>query len=1047
MLLHSKKFVQIKIKFSFLLTLYMPFFLQGCGGKTSNSGEINTPDPSVNPLTAPSLLKGSVSILYENLVTSITYTKLKASFNLPYGITMDQAGNLYVADFNNNRIRKITSTGDVMTIVGNGDGTNLNGIGLAATIHNPNGVAADSSGNIYVTSIGRNNIRKITPEGVVSTFSGTGVSGAVDGAASVARFNQPTGITIDSSGNLYVTDGTTCLIRRVDTNGTVLTVAGNRATPGCGAPVNLPGASAVFWIPRGIAIDAAGNLYVADMLNAVIRKIVLDPITHISTSVSTIAGQNAVHVSTDGAALGGATFNRPSGIAVDPSGTTIYVSDEGSGLIRRIQGGFVSTIAGGGTNYADGLGTIASFASPLGLTLGVDGNLYVTDSTALTIRKVTPAGNVTTIAGEGGIVGSTDSIGPRASISTFLQPKGLKQDSARNLYVVDGNLAIRKITAAGDVVVIAGKIGVVGGFVDGNGTTARFESLREITMDSSRNLYVTDKESIRKMDIAGNVTTIAGTNTAGYLDGPGTTARFSSPAGISLDSSGNLFIADYGNNVIRKIDAVTNVVTTFVGSLLTTAGSLDGTGNAATFNRPMGMDIDTNNNLYVFDSGGYIVRKITPGGVVTTIAGQAGMSGSTNGNALTTAKFSAGRGLAVDPTGKNIYLCDTPNQLIRKIDIAAGIVSTFAGTGGFGSADGTGSAASFTNPSSLSVGTDGNIYVSDTSNETIRKITPSGVVTTIAGTPGDQGGTTAINGAAQFLKQGGITKDSSGNVYVVDTFSHLIRKINSEGKMTVLAGAGSPGQADGLGSAASFRYPQGITINSAGNLYLSDTFNHTIRQITPGGLVTTFAGTPGVNGPVTTSLFNYPQGIAVDSSDNIYVADTLNAAIRKITSGQTVTTLAGQGYSGYVDGPVSSAAFSYLKSLTIDPNNNLYAIDINNNVIRKITNLLAIAPNVDTLVRLIQGSIPSTSLPTGVALSSDLNGNVYVVDAVNSLIQKVTPNGVVTTIAGTSGIAALSTGSLPGTLLNPSSIYVDPTGTFIYLLENNNLVKIKINKD
>jgi len=329
---------------------------------------------------------------------------------------------------------------------------------------------------------------------------------------------------------------------------------------------------------------------------------------------------------------------------------------------------------------------------------------------------------------------------------------------------------------------------------------------------------------------SGVVTTLAGTPGAtGSTDGTGAAALFDLPHAVAVDSSGNVYVADTGNSTIRKITPA-GVVTTFAGTARQ-SGSADGTGAAASFGFPMGVAVDSSGNVYVADTSNLTIRKITPAGVVTTLAGTAGQSGSTDGTGAD-ARFKGPVGVAVDSSG-NVYVADTSNLTIRKIT-PAGVVTTLAGTAGqSGSADGTGAAASFAFPMGVAVDSSGNVYVADFDAATIRKITAAGVVTTLAGTAGQFGSTDGTGTAARFDLPFGVAVDSSGNVYVSNSFS-TIRKITSAGVVTTFAGTrGQSGSTDGNGTAARFNSPNGVAVDSSGYIYVADTNNSTVRKITP----------------------------------------------------------------------------------------------------------------------------------------------------------------------------------------------------------------------
>jgi len=317
------------------------------------------------------------------------------------------------------------------------------------------------------------------------------------------------------------------------------------------------------------------------------------------------------------------------------------------------------------------------------------------------------------------------------------------------------------------------------------------------------------------------------------------------------------------------------------------AGSTNGTGSAARFNRPYGMAVDSSGNVYVADRGNAVIRKITPAGVVTTIAGTAGVVGSVDGTG-TAALFNDPSGLAVDSTG-NVYVADTGNNTIRKIT-PAGVVSTPVGTPGTsGSADGTGPAATFSNPYGVAVDGSGNLYVTDTGNDTIRKITSGGTSSTFAGSAGGVGSADGTGATIQFNSPIGIAIDSGGNLYVADSGNNTIRKITSAGVSSTLAGnPGIAGITDATGVFALFDSPRGVAVDSAGNVYVADAENSAIRKVTAAGLVTTLAGDPGVfanaAGTGSAAEFDVPFGVAVNSSGTVYVSTELGYTIDQGTA-------------------------------------------------------------------------------------------------------------------------------------------------------------------
>jgi serine/threonine-protein kinase len=328
-------------------------------------------------------------------------------------------------------------------------------------------------------------------------------------------------------------------------------------------------------------------------------------------------------------------------------------------------------------------------------------------------------------------------------------------------------------------------------------------------------------------------TIVAGSDSAGFVNGLGRAARFNHPFGITVDATGNVYIADQGNSVIRKLDAATQV-TTFAG-MPGVSGSVNGADTASSFNKPFGVAADAAGNVYVADAGNNTIRAITPAGLVSTFAGT-GAKGIANGP--DTATFNSTLGVAVDGSG-TLYVADYGNDVIRKIS-PAGVVSTLAGTGAIGADNGVGTAATFNLPEGVAVDASGNVYVADNGNNMIRKITPAGVVSTFAGssTAGSANGTGT---SASFNSPFGVAVDAAGNVYVADSGNNLIRKITPSGVVSTLAGSGARGANNASGSAASFNTPSGVAVDASGNVYVADENNNQIRKITAAGVVSTVA--------------------------------------------------------------------------------------------------------------------------------------------------------------------------------------------------------------
>ena len=594
------------------------------------------------------------------------------------------------------------------------------------------------------------------------------------------------------------------------------------------------------------------------------------------------------------------------------------------------------------------------------------------------------------------------------------------------------------------------------GSQDGSGAAASFGEPTGVTTDSAGNVYVADErnETIRKITPAGVVTTFAGTaGMSGSTDGTGAAARFAGPWSVATDTAGNVYVADTFNDTVRKITPA-GVVSTLAGTARI-AGSADGTGAAASFNQPLAVATDGAGNVYVADTGNDTIRKITPAGVVSTLAGTAGMSGSTDGTGPV-ARFFAPWAVATDSTG-NVYVADALNDIIRKIT-PAGVVSTFAGTAGMvGNTDGMGAAARFSTPRGVATDSAGNVYVGDSLNYTIRKITPDGMVSTLVG-GGVSGSTDGSAAAARFNEPAGLATDSAGNVYVADDGNFAIRKITPLAVVTTLAGSAIvTGSADGMGAAASFYNPSGVTTDKAGNVYVADTFNDFVRKITPVGVVTTLAGTAGMTGSTdgigAAARFDVPTGVATDGAGNVYVADSGvkrcgqgcadlgNQIIRKITPAGVVATLAGTaGMFGSSDGTGAAARFDVPQGVAADSVGNVYVADTFNAIIRKITPAGVVTTLAGTAGT--TGSSDGTgaaalfNYPLGVAV--DTAGNLYVADTRNSTIRTITSTGVVTTLAGVAGMTGSTDGVGAAARFNaPSGLAVDNGGN-LYVADTGN---------
>ena len=637
------------------------------------------------------------------------------------------------------------------------------------------------------------------------------------------------------------------------------------------------------------------------------------------------------------------------------------------------------------------------------------------------------------------------------------------------------------------------------GNLNGTGPAARFFHPYGVASDGAGDLFVADSanHAIRKIVVAtGAVTTLAGSpESSGSADGMGPAAQFNFPQAVASDGGGNLLVADTGNHTIRKVVIATGAVTTLAGSPAK-PGSADGLGTAARFNSPWGVASDGAGNLFVADSRNCTIRKVVIAtGDVTTLAGSPALCGSADGVAAD-ARFSGPSGMASDGAG-SLFVADADS--IRRVIIVTGGVTTLAGSGDWGRADGTGAAARFRGPSGVASDGAENLFVADTENDTIRKVViATGAVTTLAGSSLYFGGADGPAAAARFRHPRGVASDGAGNLFVADTENHTIRKVVvATGTVTTLAGPPDhAGSADGMGAAAQFDMPWGVASDGAGNLFVADSSNVTVRNVTVAtgavttlmssqahayltgpyplagvasdgtgnlfvafrgdnlilkvriatGDVTDLAGSVGNSGSTDGSganaRFDSPAGMATDGAGSLFVTDSGNHTIRKIVIATgAVTTLAGSAeHPGSTDGTGIAARFNSPAGLASDGMGNLFVADSANHTIRQV--VIATAA-VSTLAG-SPGNMGNTdggrtaarfSSPDGVA--SDGAGHILIADTGNHAIRKVViSTGVVTTVVGSQGNTGVMLGPLPACLNSPRGLAFGPTGD-LYITDEN----------
>ena len=999
----------------------------------------------------------------------------KALLDGPHGLAADAYGNIFIADSFNNRIRKVNRSGQIATTAGNGN-AGYGGDGGPATeasLRRPSGVAVGVGGDLLVADTGNNRIRRISSQGTITTLAGSGAMGfgGDGGAASEAALMWPRSVVVDASGNVYVADIRHFRIRKIDSEGIIRTIAGT-GEPGYSGEGRPATEARLGWL-GGLAVDADGNLYAADRSNICVRMVDAAGI------IRTVAGTPEGILRPSKVIVGESMLCVPEGLAIDLAGN-LYVADRSAHKTHRLApDGSVSTIAGMGTpGYSGdgGLGSEALLSRPCDVAADLSGNLYIADSQNDRVRRVDPAGQIATAAGSGRWGhGMDDDMATHTLLDTpervmagfkgqiYLTGNDSAADTANaRVYKVSGG-RIATVARAGDSRFwperdllrncgldpdrISGELAAGQCYrerylalvaqidVDGlvktvaigprpkrrNSDPPPSEPLIapcDIAIDSAGGIYLADRDNAKvlRMHSHGSVTPLAGRQRkrGGSPVGCSNAVQLKDVAGITLAPDGSAYFV--ASKRVWKLDP-TGAVQPFAGTGEEGYWGDGGPATAAGLDGPAGLAADLDGNVYVTETGNRRVRRIDRSGTITTVAGT-----TASARARKTRRNVAGAhmgcpaGLAVDETG-NVFVTDGDDDSIWMID-PSGAATKVPGTGQDPEiGDGE--------PSGVAVDATGNVYVADPAHHRVRKIAPSGSVSTVAGT-GEEGycGDGDLATEAKLGEPRGIAVDAARNLYVADNTWNVILKVDAAGIITTFAGTWEEGFAGDGGPAihAKFFGPMGLALDANGNLYVADAGNRRVRRIDPAGIIDTVAGTgetsmDGSTGPALQAEFRYPSTVAVDNEGSVYVTEAMDMWyddpnwIRKIDSNGVVTVVVGALYSGYGGdgGPVADALFDHPSGVAFNSEGNMYVADNRNCRVRMIDRAGTVTTVAGYPVRPGlrgdgQASESELGCPADVAADSD--GNVYLADPEDCRVRKIDPAGFITTLVD-EGTAAM----------------------------------------
>jgi sugar lactone lactonase YvrE len=671
----------------------------------------------------------------------------KTEISLVNGIAVDSGGNIFISRHDHNMINRIDKKGRMTRFAGSGS-SGFSGDGGPATealLKTPAGLAIDKKGNVFIADRENHRIRKVDSRGKITTFAGNGTAAfsGDGGPATSASLNLPSGVALDSKGNVYIADRSNDRIRKVDTKGNISTVAGSgnagyRGDAGPATQANLDK-------PFGVALDKKDNLYIADRGNNRVRKVNTDGI------ITTLAGDSGFFFMGDNGPAYRASIAGPTGMAVDDNGT-VYIADRNNNRVRSVDSlGMIRTVMGTGQQDYNGDSEMARDTNlylPFDVALDPDGKLLVVDRSHYRVRRVDlKTGTVETVAGNGEKKFGGDG-GPSTGAALSF-PNGLLMDKDDNLIISDkGHYRLRKITPQGIIETIAGN-GIRGNVGDGGqAMEASLYGVSRLTFNNDGEIHVVSPSGfvsiIRKIDKKGIIKSLIDTGQEHYVKAitaskqkgrsmDSEIAPITQFSDIIFDKDNNLYIADRINHLIRKLDSK-GTITVFAGTGDSDYYGDGGPAIEAAFRDPQALAMDKKGNLYIADAANNMIRKIDSKGIISTVAGNGNHKDSGDGGPALQAGIRSMDVIKFSPKGE-LYIVGASTHKVRKIS-TDGIISTVAGRGyeGFFGDGGPAEKAMMKAPGGIAFDSKGNVFISDMGNNRIRKIDPKGIISTYAGT-------------------------------------------------------------------------------------------------------------------------------------------------------------------------------------------------------------------------------------------------------------------------------------------------------------------------